>query len=301
MFVLPKSFEHTLRSPIVPATPANPGSGLNPAFHRGCTGKAHACGTIKAKLNRPTPPPRADKGQRKNSISSETVSDSGSENSTLNYNRTTSLSPLIKYNATENGGGHKCYASDYKKSEAIITSPIPPRRASKIPASPLLHRSASSRFGNRVRLHSEGDKSAECDQNSSNASNATTTHNNLTTFERTQKYRSFRTTKSSANVCTKTTPTTTTLGATTTTTTAPCPNIRPPWNSAAAGGKTPSQTALQINNRTTFRSSLRRRNDAIQWQTLWERSLQMRGASMSCGLYKNYDETVKKKVRSVMQ
>ncbi|XP_032312103.1 unconventional myosin-XVIIIa isoform X4 [Drosophila ananassae] len=91
MFLKPKSFEQTLRGGIVPAVPAAPGSGLNPSFHKGCTGKAHACGTNKSqkaaapggsgsgssKAGRATP-----KAQRKNSISSETISESGSENST---------------------------------------------------------------------------------------------------------------------------------------------------------------------------------------------------------------------------
>lgn len=77
MFLKPKSFEQTLRGGIVPAVPAAPGSGLNPSFHRGCTGKAHACGTNKSTK----PAPSATKSQRKNSISSETISESGSENS----------------------------------------------------------------------------------------------------------------------------------------------------------------------------------------------------------------------------
>ncbi|XP_016034457.2 unconventional myosin-XVIIIa isoform X5 [Drosophila simulans] len=90
MFLKPKSFEQSLRGGIVPAVPAAPGSGLNPNFHKGCTGKAHACGTNKShraggstaaasggsRAGRQTP-----KAQRKNSISSETISESGSENS----------------------------------------------------------------------------------------------------------------------------------------------------------------------------------------------------------------------------
>ncbi|SPP83666.1 Hypothetical predicted protein, partial [Drosophila guanche] len=85
MFLKPKSFEQTLRGGIVPAVPAAPGSGLNPSFHKGCTGKAHACGTNKSGIQKvPTPSKTSkatSKAQRKNSISSETISESGSENS----------------------------------------------------------------------------------------------------------------------------------------------------------------------------------------------------------------------------
>ncbi|XP_032593128.1 unconventional myosin-XVIIIa isoform X1 [Drosophila grimshawi] len=82
MFLKPKSFEQTLRGGIVPAVPAAPGSGLNPSFHRGCTGKAHACGTHKSqKVATPAKSKATPKAQRKNSISSETISESGSENS----------------------------------------------------------------------------------------------------------------------------------------------------------------------------------------------------------------------------
>ncbi|XP_023035936.1 unconventional myosin-XVIIIa isoform X3 [Drosophila willistoni] len=93
MFLKPKSFEQTLRGGIVPAVPAAPGSGLNPSFHKGCTGKAHACGTHKSQRSPTTTTTTfgvkshasvkaTPKAQRKNSISSETISESGSENST---------------------------------------------------------------------------------------------------------------------------------------------------------------------------------------------------------------------------
>lgn len=97
MFHLQKSFEKSLRSspttyqvPII--TP------LKTEIHKGCTGKAHACGSIKstqtilngnAKPATPKPKPKNDannKNLRKNSLSSETISDSGSEVSSLNSN-----------------------------------------------------------------------------------------------------------------------------------------------------------------------------------------------------------------------
>ena len=94
MFHLQKSFEKSLRSssstyqvPIV--TP------LKQEIHKGCTGKAHACGSIKSTntilVNKAPVTPKAKlktevKNLRKNSLSSETVSDSGSEISSLNSN-----------------------------------------------------------------------------------------------------------------------------------------------------------------------------------------------------------------------
>lgn len=103
MFHSQKSFEKSLRStssasttyqvPII--TP------LKTEIHKGCTGKAHACGTIKStnsilvnKSASSSPSSVAvkvkakceNKPTRKNSLSSETVSDSGSESWNSNSN-----------------------------------------------------------------------------------------------------------------------------------------------------------------------------------------------------------------------
>lgn len=94
-FSLQKSFEKSLRSssgsyqvPII--TP------LKTEIHKGCTGKAHACGSVKSTntvllVNKPSPKPKVKsdgKTLRKNSLSSETVSDSGSEiSSSWNSNK----------------------------------------------------------------------------------------------------------------------------------------------------------------------------------------------------------------------
>ena len=279
MFILPKKFENTLRSPIIPATPANPGSGLNPAFHKGCTGKSHACGTIKTKLNKPIPPPRGDKIQRKNSISSDTISDSGSEI----YNST--LCNVI--NSSIGGGSiDDAYALKNipKEREANVQnvkkclnskSPLPPSRINKISNSPVLKRSLST-SGTRIRLRSEGEQNSECDRQSP-------VNTTLSTFERTQKYRSFRTNnKLNGNKNTVT----------------PSSNLRPPWNSAAAGMKTTSTITSNTVNARTLRSSLRHRKEAVSWHTILERSLQMRGygSSINSGYLKNYDDILKRKV-----
>lgn len=101
-FTLQKSFEKSLRStgtyqvPII--TP------LKTEIHKGCTGKAHACGSIKSAntmlANKPstTPKPKVKcdgKTLRKNSLSSETVSDSGSEISSWNSNKDSSPSSSV--------------------------------------------------------------------------------------------------------------------------------------------------------------------------------------------------------------
>ncbi|CRL01857.1 CLUMA_CG015434, isoform A [Clunio marinus] len=104
MFSFQKSFEKSLRSstssyqvPII--TP------LKTEIHKGCTGKAHACGSIKStntvlvnKSSTVTPKPKVKsdgKTLRKNSLSSETVSDSGSEISSWNSNKDSSTSASI--------------------------------------------------------------------------------------------------------------------------------------------------------------------------------------------------------------
>lgn len=92
-FTLQKSFEKSLRSSSgsyqVPIT-----TPLKTEIHKGCTGKAHACGSIKSTntvlANKPSPVPKVKcdgKTLRKNSLSSETVSDSGSEISSWNSNK----------------------------------------------------------------------------------------------------------------------------------------------------------------------------------------------------------------------
>lgn len=115
MFHPQKSFEKSLRStasttttyqvPII--TP------LKTEIHKGCTGKAHACGTIKSTntilVNKSASPSSVavkvkakceNKPLRKNSLSSETVSDSGSESWNSNNGKDTSGSSSSNLPAT---------------------------------------------------------------------------------------------------------------------------------------------------------------------------------------------------------
>lgn len=122
MFLFSKDFEQSLRSSstptssILPAMPAKPGAGLNPEFHRGCTGKAHACGTMKnqsarsnssarntassASNNPNSPCPFGNPGKQQATVSATRRWNSGSEmmyvedgtdNNTNDDNRTTAL------------------------------------------------------------------------------------------------------------------------------------------------------------------------------------------------------------------
>lgn len=82
MFHLQKTFEQSLRSTnhstVTTSIEQTP---LKTEIHRGCTGKAHACGTIKNRIVKLKAV--ESKNHRKNSLSSETISDSGSEVSNL--------------------------------------------------------------------------------------------------------------------------------------------------------------------------------------------------------------------------
>uniref|UniRef100_A0A1A9X459 Uncharacterized protein n=1 Tax=Glossina brevipalpis TaxID=37001 RepID=A0A1A9X459_9MUSC len=175
-------------------------------------------------------------------------------------------------------------------------SPVAARRSLKNTPSPVLNRkktiittTTTTGTRTRTRLHSEGDKNSEGGRHSPASNGGISVP--LSTFERTQKYRSFRTISKTR--------------AANTVTIANNNNIRPPWNSAASSGAKSNYAIGNMVSNTnntllanrTIRSSIRRRSDTVQWQSLWERSLQMRsyGSTGNSSLHKNYDETIKKK------
>lgn len=142
-FSLQKSFEKSLRSssgsyqvPII--TP------LKAEIHKGCTGKAHACGSIKSintvLANKPTPKPKVKsdgKTLRKNSLSSETVSDSGSEiSSSWNSNKDSPASstaapvnlpkPLTRTRSVNYGSANAAtVAARRRTSDSVISADVP--------------------------------------------------------------------------------------------------------------------------------------------------------------------------------
>lgn len=142
MFSPQKSFEKSLRSssgsyqmPII--------APLKTEIHKGCTGKAHACGSIKsanallANKSSTTPKPKAKsdcKSLRKNSLSSETVSDSGSEiSSSWNSNKDSSASsnaaippkPLTRTKSVNYGSNESPVTARRRTSDSVISTDVP--------------------------------------------------------------------------------------------------------------------------------------------------------------------------------
>lgn len=128
MFHLQKAFEKSLRASSYERPPiaASGTSPLKPEIHRGCSGKAHACGTLKNK--KPEPP----KHQRKSSVSSETISDSGSEGSSLNSD------------STKRAAQRRSQTPSRRRTTDVVVGVDEPDKA-VVPA--------------RTRLHSDGDGS----------------------------------------------------------------------------------------------------------------------------------------------
>lgn len=118
-FGLQKSFEKTLRSSSSYQVPLT--SSSKTEVHKGCTGKAHACGSVKSantllsnKSSSTTPKLKVKsdgKSLRKNSLSSETVSDSGSEiSSSWNSN---------KHSCTSNPTASKPQPNPLKRTKSV--------------------------------------------------------------------------------------------------------------------------------------------------------------------------------------
>lgn len=144
MFGFQKSFEKSLRSSSYQVPIIAP---LKTEIHKGCTGKAHACGSIKStntllanKSSSTTPKLKVKsdgKTLRKNSLSSETVSDSGSEiSSSWNSNKDSSASstaaaasltkPLKRTKSVNYGSSNGSSATVRRRtSDSIISVDVP--------------------------------------------------------------------------------------------------------------------------------------------------------------------------------
>ncbi|XP_055598007.1 unconventional myosin-XVIIIa isoform X6 [Uranotaenia lowii] len=139
-----RSFEQSLRSsygsngPVITTSVVTP---LKKEIHRGCTGKAHACGTLKTVKHTPIPVERSS--FRKGSFSSDTISDSSSDVSHQNSVERQSPGPDSSKPPTRK---LRLFASFRRKTTDNIPSPEEINHGSK-------------RLKVRGRLYSDGDKS----------------------------------------------------------------------------------------------------------------------------------------------
>jgi hypothetical protein len=143
-FGFQKSFEKSLRSSNPYQVPLIPPSKTE--VHKGCTGKAHACGSIKSantflvnKTSSTTLKLKVKndgKSLRKNSLSSETVSDSGSEISvSWNSNKASSNSssvtpqnqpsPLKRTKSVNYGSTNGSANARRRTSDSVISVDVP--------------------------------------------------------------------------------------------------------------------------------------------------------------------------------
>lgn len=235
MSSLQKAFEKSLRTsssayqvPII--TP------LKTEIHKGCTGKAHACGSIKSAntllTNKPSPTPRPKvKTLRKNSLSSETVSDSGSEISSWNSNKDSSASstnaapptplpkPLKRTKSVSYGSTNGSPAAGRRRtSDSIISADVPDNAKNGM---------------RRGRLMSDGGEDNKPEQTEE--------------ISRLRRTSSFRTKNVPPMV-------------------PPKPKFAPPPAPAS-----PIKRNGSFNNR--LRSSFRNKNPIFNWNSLWEQSL----------------------------
>lgn len=271
MFVLQKSpFEQSLRSSITPTTPQKSGGGLKPEIHRGCTGKAHACGTLKSKalMNRSISHDhsnhngqsnnyRSSNSNRKSSFSSETISDSGSENSLWNSNELTTVvataSPQRKFNSNSNGSlsisssmdnNHTTAINGYHRKTPLTIPPSIDEIDRKVT------NNSNKQQLNRTRLYSDGDKEEE--------------RMNMSF----QRNRSFRVSKGTSP--------------------------KPPWQSSLAA----QNAVAKVNSfNKNYRSSLRRKSNLVDWNVIYQKSLY---SSCSSGMLKAFDGAINKKVKLLL-
>lgn len=262
MFHSQKSFEKSLRSstantyqvPIITQTP------LKTEIHKGCTGKAHACGTIKNantilvnKSSSPSPvavkvkAKLENKSLRKNSLSSETVSDSGSDSwkelsrsSSGNVPAIAELPKPLKRNKSLNYGSQSTAANGNARrrtSDSVISAADAVDNAKK----------------HRGRLLSDGDGK----QPSPNADA------DISRLRRTSSFRS-------KNI----------------------PPLIPPKPKPVASSSAVIKQNGNFNSNGRLRSSfraLKNQNQAINWNTVWENSF---GFKSGGGNFRSFDKSI---------
>lgn len=332
MFLFSKDFEHSLRSSsssagtILPAMPSKPGAGLNPEFHRGCTGKAHACGTIKNQSQRYSSTAKCALSTNNNNNSSNSNIVNNSYNCNKQHvvsvvRKTSVSSETISDNSLDRlnqiNGNNANDDEDHSKSVGFSNTAATPRLSVAGATAALTHKSKTtpSPASGASLIHKEGRgfNNNSCNNNNNN--------NNVSASISVKcgRNKSCHHPKGMNNV-----------------------KRRPPWKYCSAGGVFGSgntlPTSLGGNTMTAATTdtvhqptsshftcfsmqnqchqqqrsrglsaaasslSVHRRNQhngGVQWHILWERSLLCnRGCSSSTNItglsYKNYDQFIYK-------
>lgn len=273
MYHLQKAFEQTLRSPSSTVVTTIETTPLKTEIHKGCTGKAHACGTIKNRVVK-LREIKESSNQRKNSLSSETISDSGSEISNIEV-------------SSSWGNEKPHFTRSLSKPRNSLPLPPPSSSVSSSPSpvvttnQPQFNRNGIQQHQHQRRRTIENVVSLdEVDKlnnkfNSDSGLHTDDENINGNGLQRNGHRRSFR--KSS-------TPT------------------RPPWqnvysktSAAAAASHSPSPVQRTNSLRSSFRSSsFRRKGD--NWNALWQKSFSYRYGG---GVYKTLEALLLDKVNAI--
>lgn len=269
MYHLQKAFEQSLRSSSSTVTTTIETTPLKTEIHKGCTGKAHACGTIKNRVVKLRE--IKETNQRKNSLSSETISDSGSEISNIELLSWGSEKPHFTRSLSKPRNSLPLPPSSSSSSSSpVITTNQPPQFISR---NGTTHNQRRRTIENVVS-HDEVDKlNNKFNSDSGLHTDDENVNGNADGLNRNGHRRSFR--KS-------TTPT------------------RPPWQNVyskpSAASHSPSPVQRTNSLRSSFRSSsFRRKGD--NWNALWQKSFSLRYGG---GVYKTLEALLMEKVNAVI-
>jgi hypothetical protein len=260
VFQFQKNFEKSLRSSSytqpIPITPTSILSPLKKEIHRGCTGKAHACGTLK---NNARPVKTVDHSHRKSSLSSETISDSGSEVSHSNPSEGGSETPPEPKKLPKK---LKLFGSFRRKT----TDNVLPKDEPLSPKKP----------NNRERLLSDGDNKKEVSP-----------ANGRNKLQHSQSF-SFHNRKPSADILASTPLPKTKANFSSKTNGTPS-SAKSTHEQRRAVDPPKTLTRTSVGTSRTLRNSFRAKPSTqtpVQWSTIWEQSFCNK---VDGGVFKTYD------------
>ncbi|XP_058832508.1 unconventional myosin-XVIIIa isoform X3 [Topomyia yanbarensis] len=305
-----RSFEQSLRSsynsgPVIATSVITP---LKKEIHRGCTGKAHACGTLKTIRHTPV----IERPFRKGSFSSDTISDTSSDISQSNQSPAVETKPPSRK--------LRLFSSFRRKTTDNLPSPDEINRNSK-----------SLRI--RGRLYSDGDKSSDGKKQSSDQTvgpiNGTPPPKN-TNLQHSQSFHLYNrrsrdcpaspllTVRSKDHLSTTSNgaPTSNGIGSNKTNGTLLKPALQRrssnPNDAANQNGGSGRSSSISIANPATngggtttaasggginrgLRNSFRHKQNVVQWNNIWEQSFSVKPSG---GTYKTYDKLLASKIKS---